>query len=222
MIGHNLKSGIYQIRNLINGKIYIGSTVNFGKRWTWHKIDFKWKRNSCHLQSAWDKYGKQNFVFEIIEYVCENFLAEAEQFWIEDKKSWDKRYGYNIERIINGHKIISEETKKKISESLKGEKNPFYGKKHTEETKEKISQNHHDVSGKNNPMWGKIRESGFHSKLTPEEVLDIRRKFKNGYSYSDLYEEYKHKITKCLIGKIINRESWKHLPEEEYNETNEV
>ena len=50
----------------------------------------------------------------------------------------------------------TEESRKKISEAQKGEKNHFYGKHHTEETKRKMSENHADISGKNNPKSKKV------------------------------------------------------------------
>jgi len=53
----------------------------------------------------------------------------------------------------------SEETKRKMSESHMGIKNHFYGKKHTAETKRKMSKNHADVSGENNPNYGKGRSN---------------------------------------------------------------
>lgn len=55
----------------------------------------------------------------------------------------------------NKGKIVSEETKKKLKEVNKGEKHWNYGKHHSEETKKKMSENHADVSGKNNPNYGK-------------------------------------------------------------------
>ena len=61
-------SGIYKIRNLINNKIYIGSTINFRQRWYTHKtLLTNNKHPNSHLQNAWNKYGPANFVFEIME-----------------------------------------------------------------------------------------------------------------------------------------------------------
>jgi len=66
----------------------------------------------------------------------------------------------------------SEESKKKISNSLEGEKNPFFGKKHTKETKNKISENHADFSGENHPQYGKHR-----TEETKRKISDGRAKF---------------------------------------------
>jgi len=73
--------GIYRIRNLINGKCYIGQSVNIERRWYEHKLLNRDDR--CRvLKRALRKYGLDNFYFEIIE-VCEvGKLNELEIFWI--------------------------------------------------------------------------------------------------------------------------------------------
>jgi group I intron endonuclease len=63
-------SGIYRIRNVVNGKVYVGSAVNVTKRWRIHKRHLNKGTHHCrHLQSAWLKYRAESFVFEIIEAV---------------------------------------------------------------------------------------------------------------------------------------------------------
>jgi len=60
-------SGVYQIVNIINGHKYIGSSTNLKKRLGVHKNMLKSdKHDNPHLQNAWNKYGKENFKFEII------------------------------------------------------------------------------------------------------------------------------------------------------------
>lgn len=66
-----MKSGIYQIRNINNNKLYIGSAVNLIKRKNGHfSALFKNKHENNKLQNAYNKYGKETFIFEILEY-CE-------------------------------------------------------------------------------------------------------------------------------------------------------
>ena len=77
-----MKSGLYQIRNKINGKEYIGSSVNIKHRWSVHKCYLnQGVHDNPHLQAAWNKYGADAFVFMIIEY-CENYL-EKEQYLLD-------------------------------------------------------------------------------------------------------------------------------------------
>ena len=77
-------SGIYQIRNLVNGKRYIGSAVHFARRWRQHRCELGKGRHNPKLQNAWRKHGEHSFVFEVIEVVedCDR-LIEREQHYID-------------------------------------------------------------------------------------------------------------------------------------------
>ena len=78
------KSGVYQIRNLINGKIYIGSSKNLLTRKTQHFSDLKHNRHgNSHLQHSYNKYKKDNFIFEIIEFCNSDDRIEIEQYWVD-------------------------------------------------------------------------------------------------------------------------------------------
>ena len=76
---------IYKITNLINGKIYIGKTLDtIEKRWKDHKKDSI--RPRCEkrpLYSAMNKYGIENFAIEEVEECSEKELSEREKYWIE-------------------------------------------------------------------------------------------------------------------------------------------
>ena len=89
---------IYRIICLINNKIYIGSSVDYKSRKRAHLNDLK--RNGHHsitLQRAWNKYGKDNFIFEIIERIVDvNSILEREQYYLDIMKPYDKNIGYNI------------------------------------------------------------------------------------------------------------------------------
>lgn len=132
-------TGIYKIINKINGKMYIGSAVDIQKRWIKHKSDLrKNKHHSKKLQNSWNKYGEQNFIFEIVEECEKNkdllLSKESYYFILYDTV----KNGYNC-AIKAGSPMFgkkhSEETKKKISKSNKG-------KKRTEEFKQKLSIAH--------------------------------------------------------------------------------
>jgi group I intron endonuclease len=150
--------GIYSITNKINGKRYIGKSENIKGRWKGHKSELRHNKHHCeHLQLAWNKYGEDSFVFEKICEVWDvNNLRKIEQTFIDLYKSYDGRFGYNEERYADERKIVSEETKRKISKALKGkmtgENHPMFGKHHTEETKKKISLAH---SGEKHCLFGK-------------------------------------------------------------------
>lgn len=87
--------GIYSITNLINGKRYIGQTYDFKYRWMRHKSYLKHNtEHNAHLQNAWNKYGSENFIFEIIENCSFEELDEREIYWIKYYDS--KNNGYNF------------------------------------------------------------------------------------------------------------------------------
>ena len=93
--------GVYKITNLVNGKIYVGSSKDIGQRWNQHKEYLnKNIHGNTHLQRAWDKYGENNFKFEIIEE-CEPVVRfEREQFYLNTLNPFDEN-GYNIVRQIS-------------------------------------------------------------------------------------------------------------------------
>lgn len=89
----NQNRGIYKILNTINGKCYIGSTSRiFGERWCQHKTELNNnKHKNTYLQNAWNKYGKEAFVFIEQERLNNNELTinqirEREQYWIDNLK----------------------------------------------------------------------------------------------------------------------------------------
>jgi group I intron endonuclease len=109
-----MKKYIYKITNIINKKCYIGQTQNYKTRFAAHKNALrKNQHENPHLQLAWNKYGEENFKFEIIEHI-ENY-NEREIYWISFYQSTDKKYGYNIMAggeeppHINGSKISQQQ-----------------------------------------------------------------------------------------------------------------
>lgn len=136
------KSGIYSITNVINKKIYIGSSSNIDGRWLKHRSDLRLnKHNSSYLQHSWNKYGEQAFKFKFLEET--NNLILQEQYYMDKFKSYNKNFGYNIcpkARTCAG-RSLSEMHKKRIGLANKGTKyfgkdNPFFDKHHSEKTKQ--------------------------------------------------------------------------------------
>lgn len=139
-------AGIYQFFNLQNGKRYIGQAQNISNRLYEHKRRRNLHGTNIAFYNAVNKYGWEAFEFSVIEKVDDlEKLNEREQFWIDTFQSFKKETGYNICREANttrGYKY-SEKTRKRLSEWAKsrvGEKNTFYGKIHSEESKRKIGQ----------------------------------------------------------------------------------
>lgn len=114
-----MKSGIYTITNIVNGKMYVGYTKNFKTRKNSHvnKLD-KNKHCNIYLQRAWNEYGKQFFKFEILVECEEDFLPSEENYWCNLLNTHNKIYGYNIEPTNpEGKRSTSEYTRIKMREA---------------------------------------------------------------------------------------------------------
>lgn len=91
-----MKSGIYSINNIFDGKIYYGSSVNIFRRLKRHKLLLQQScHTNSHLQFAWNKYRENNFQFSIIENVDISQLLEREQFYLNQCKNQPELH-YNI------------------------------------------------------------------------------------------------------------------------------
>lgn len=138
-----LKKKVYYIyghRNKINGKWYIGQTCqNPERRWRYNgKGYLSYGKNvgSNKFANAIKKYGWENFEHVILETTNEENVDKLETYYIQKYNSVEN--GYNLTYGGANHKI-SEETRQKMSNNRKGEKNPFYGKHHTQEDRQRMS-----------------------------------------------------------------------------------
>jgi group I intron endonuclease len=125
-------AGVYQIQNRLTGHRYIGSSVNIKLRWSVHRHHLKTSTHcNKYLQRAWDKYGKESFIFTIIEE-CENSKIQLE---LTEQKYLDLiKPEYNILKVAYSQvdHPVSEETKQKLSLA-------HIGKIVSEESKHKMS-----------------------------------------------------------------------------------
>lgn len=113
-----MKFYIYAIKNLINNKIYIGSTKSFQSRKYFHFYQLKHgTHHSSHLQKAYDKYGKEQFAFELIEENIIDNRKDRELYYINLYNSFDRKCGYNIYEPNDNKFKCSQETKNKIQQS---------------------------------------------------------------------------------------------------------
>jgi len=119
-------SGIYAIHCVINGKMYIGSAVNFRKRWNAHRNDLDANRHhSGRLQNAWNKYGKDAFSFRVLEFVAnKEDLIGIEQLYLDQFRTFKKETGYNISPTAGSQLGVSctPGTKAKLSIARSGTK----------------------------------------------------------------------------------------------------
>jgi group I intron endonuclease len=124
--------GIYKITNIVNNKCIIGQSVNIKTRWRDYKNKLRKNRHyNVYLQRSWNKYGENNFKFEIILECPKKQISYEEIRLIKEYKSMNKKYGYNLTEGGEGG-IPSQEIRKKMSEAK-------MGTKLSEETKRRMS-----------------------------------------------------------------------------------
>lgn len=152
---------IYKISNRVNGKVYIGQTIQPLKSRKKDHLNCIEKLSHLVLYKAFKKYGKDNFLWEEIDHAdTKEELDTKEKHYIAFFNAMNKRHGYNMtfggeggrhleetkQRISNSLKgrVVTEMTREKLSRSLMGkyiqENASWWGRKHTEEEKRKIGQ----------------------------------------------------------------------------------
>lgn len=113
--------GIYKIENLLNHKCYIGQSVHIERRWTEHCQP----SGKSIIAKAIQKYGKENFSFQILEECTEDQLDEKEVFYIHHFNSIVP-YGYNVQDYVDGKvttfTIYDQETFLDIIKDIKANK----------------------------------------------------------------------------------------------------
>jgi group I intron endonuclease len=156
-----MTSGVYAIVNKENGKRYIGSSYRIENRWSEHKRDLRLNRHhSPLLQNAWNKYGEDYFDFVVIQKCSPTNLVICEQFYLDEEIKpeynsypYASMVGMTEEEINKRHesqigrphphkgdkgRIVSEETRAKMSFAHKGKKLKG-GWHHTPDSKARIS-----------------------------------------------------------------------------------
>ena len=125
------KSGIYRIKNKVNNKSYVGSSVNMIRRFSKHRSNLnKDQHENNYLQKEWNKFGKDNFEFEMLCIIKENkreilkeLLLQKEEEIIELLKSNRTENGYNLQVVKKekkekrNNKGITESFRKQLSKS---------------------------------------------------------------------------------------------------------
>jgi group I intron endonuclease len=182
--------GIYCIENLINGKRYIGQAENIYKRFRIHRNELLKKRDNCTiLQNAWNKYGKENFIFYTLLFCEIENLDLFEKFFIKFLHSHASEWGYNISW---------------------GGNTPMRGRKHTEESKLKLSIAH---SGENNYFYGKHHTEETILKLRVPKSEETKNKLSIARKGTFASEETKEKMSKSGMGKVFTQETRDKLSE---------
>lgn len=202
---------IYKIYNKINGRVYIGQTVNFKARKQYHKDHLKKRiHDNPYLQKDYNEYGLSVFIFEIIETLDNKDKANnQEDYWIDYFGGIESDSVYNCKNNIKNNKVmvyktsatkksqnikLSNDTKRLIALGHKGNIPWNKDKKMSLEFKNKQSKNN---KGSNNPMFGKSTKK----KYTQEFINKLKEEYKEIQNIAELarLKNMNENVVRCLI-----------------------
>ena len=187
---------VYKITCTVNSKVYIGSSVNVYKRWHNHRYELNNnKHHSPYLQNAWNKYGKENFIFEIVEKNNADVIIGREQVWMDHYKCYDPNYGFNGNSKAEGNHARSwtDAQRIKYSNSRKGKK--------ASKALLRALQNNRKVGSKSNL-----------SSIDEKKVLSIVQAINDGLTPKKVCELYDVGIS--LVRAICQKRTWTHVTQD--------
>lgn len=221
-LGNANKGGIYQIRNTRTNKIYIGSTNNFKKRAYQHESRLNaGKHYNKYLLAAWNKWGSDNFIFEVVEVIEGDKLTRTirEEELIKEQVELDAwNVCYNLSkwaaRKDGPYSFKPEETKSKRSKLMKKKwRSSEYRKKiatymSLPETKEAMSKRYRErwnskTKEEQEEIINRLSTTNKNKPLSKEH----RRKIGKGRIGKHHSEETKQKLREKNLGKIISKET---------------
>jgi len=196
--------GIYKITNLINKRIYIGQSSDILKRFKqYHKLQ------NCKTQTllyrSLKKYGVENHKFEIITECDVKDLNNLERYYQDLYNVIDPKCGMNLKLTNSKDRNVehSKETKQKIAEKLKGNKN-MLGKKHSEESKKKMSEKSKNMSDDIRLKMSLAAKGRKHSEESKKKMSESKLK---------MSDETRKKMSDARKGKKASDETRKKLSE---------
>jgi group I intron endonuclease len=206
-------SGIYEIRNLINNKIYIGQASNLRKRENDHFEQLRRdKHKNLYLQRSFNKYGEDNFVFNILLYCEQNELTYYEQGLVDRlspeynlrRDCVDSNLGIKFsdevrKKLSELHKgwVMPDEQRKRQSESRRGENNPNFGKHWDEEVRKSMGR----------PMTEERKEFFRQLRTGTTMPIEIREKIAEGNRGKIMSEDSKKKLSESKMGHPTSEET---------------
>ena len=182
---------VYLLTCLVSGKQYVGQTWDYNRRMR----SYRYGRSQCQraIHAAIRKYGWNNFTaVKIVQGIqTQEWLSKIETAYIKAFNTM-RPHGYNLTTGGAGGKPCAE-TRKKIGDAQRGEKNHNFGKSLSPETRKKLSD---AKRGEKHNLFGKTR-----SPETRKKIGDTQR----GRTRSP---EIRKKIAKSMLGKNRGKSPW--------------
>ena len=242
---------VYMHINKINNKKYIGVTsLELHRRWGYNGEGYLHKNKDGEytqplMARAILKYGWDGFDHEVIaEGLTEEEANKLEKSLIDEYKTNDPNFGYNIREGGGASGHLSDETKKKLSKSLTGkfvgDKNPMYGrsgplspawgKKHTKEELQAMSER---MKGEKNPMYGKkyteeerqrigeISKGKPRSEETKQKISQKNKEYYQTHAHhmtgTHRSDEFKKMMSKKMKGRLFSENTRKKMSENHHD-----
>lgn len=176
---------VYRHTNRTDGKVYIGITYDISRRWRGRGIAYK---SNPHFWQAIQKYGWDNFNHEVLfSGLSQEKACEEEIRLIAEHQATDREKGYN--HSAGGENPLVWQ---------RGEKHPMYGKKHSEETRAKLSASH---SGEKHRCYGKHLP-----EITRQRIGDANR----GRKLPEWQKEFLREINTGKKASLETRQKMSH------------
>lgn len=167
--------GIYMIRHLPSGRVYIGRSLNISRRWTVHRWELNAGRHQNeYLQRTWTRDGAGAFVFTVLEACAIDATVSAEERHMAEHRAAEREFGFNLLGSECGALRHSTETKEclralALARGAKGDRHPNFGKKASEEVRAKMS-----AAGKGRPSTKRGVPLSEEQKRKVSETLKAR------------------------------------------------
>jgi group I intron endonuclease len=180
-------ASVYGIQNRINGKWYVGSTLNSTTRLIQHfSLLHRKRHHNQHLQSAFNLYGKTAFQSSVLEECDPKTRIDLEKTWAEKLGAFT--HGYNIR--VPDMVTMAEETKTKISHSMLGVNTWTKGVKRPREVIKRIHRTRRlnckpiSVESRQRYRLSKLGQRNPNLKFSDQMVEEAKQLRKNGLSFS--------------------------------------
>ncbi len=202
--------GVYTITCTVNGRVYVGSSIDVARRFRHHiRALQEDKHDNRYLNHSWKKYGEAAFLLDVIEIVSNpKLLIEREQWWIDRLNSANRSKGFNISPHAGNTLGVkySEESKRKISIAKMGKGHP-----HSDESRRRISDALRDriFSPEHRQKISAAAQNRTFSDETRRKISEAGK----GRVLGPMSDETKRKLSEAKRGRKMSEEQKRQISE---------